>query len=197
MAQEIFLHLAKLPLGRVATSLTNGPSAEQVLSPTVNLPGQKTKFRRISIGDPGHEQLVTSGMQQWTRPARRVVSDPLTSRRIGVSGAVPAVRNAAEPVREVASGVALGNHSCPKSGETIKFLSRNYESNAIELRPQFIDTSCLRPQLQKTKDGCVAVLRNGHIFVEFNSCPKGETRANVMVINSRQNQVNYYFLDLY
>ncbi|KAF9454724.1 kinase-like protein [Macrolepiota fuliginosa MF-IS2] len=199
LAQEIFKCHIGTPPGGVAPASTNGP-AKGPGWPPIDLPKHTRKQRRILFGSLGPEQLgkplnntgeQAGGVQQYTQPVRRVVSDPLALKGMGKFVAHP---DTAEPGKEVARTINLGKRlslagPAFNADRFAKLSSRRHDDSATEPKPQFIDASCLQLQSQKTKDGSISVLRNRHIVVEFRDPPEGNPRSKVMVINSEQNQV--------
>lgn len=133
-----------------------------------------------------------TGKHKWSSLTRRVVSDPIVMNKgsgyieipIGSKGTQTPLDSDSVPFANHGPGLAKPR---PVPNSTIK--PRECKEGAHQL--EHIDTSCLRPQSQKTKEGCVSVLRNGHVAVDFRDCPgMDEIEGKVMVIDSRQNKVS-------
>ncbi len=125
---------------------------------------------------------------------RRAVSDPLVMRKGGESFVLPIRTKGGPPtLPEISDPVPSDN--CPDSAK--HKLPSNLaaplptETDEDARQPEYIDTSCLQPQSQKTKEGRVSILRNGHVIVDSRDSPgTDEMEGKVMVIDSKKDRVS-------
>lgn len=134
--------------------------------------GKDQNLRRLSLEGlkyPKPRCLPSDGRKNDTKciqPTRRVVSEPpILGEGVGFDCAKPLQVKTARP------GAPADESDWTK-------------------KPQYINLSCLRPQTQKSKDGYISILHNMHILVDFHSRSSRNSANNVMIINSRENQVN-------
>ncbi|KAF5360533.1 hypothetical protein D9756_004741 [Leucocoprinus leucothites] len=183
------LHLST-PAERIGASLDKNQNPELIAAPQTT--GNDARARRISLEDIGHQrlkELLSNNPErgfQGRRPARRIVSDPLPTRKSKRTIVIPFWGESGLDGRDVEQHSAkLVAHPAPSA--------KPLESEARKEGLPVIDTSCLRPQYQKFGDVLVSILDDKQVLVEFrDGLKKDPEERAAMVINSRQNQIKIY-----
>ncbi|KAJ3560253.1 hypothetical protein NP233_g10960 [Leucocoprinus birnbaumii] len=164
----------------IGTLIDRGPIVHSSTSAKATDIGLRA--RRISLEDIGHhhrKRLLSRSPEaklQGQYPARRVVSDPIATRRIYHKSATPILKEQTPETPEI------GQHS----GQIVR--AQGQDAGRLPL----IDASLLRPQSQKCGDVFVSVLGSKQIVVEFRDASRGRNGKMALVIDSHRNQILMY-----